>query len=568
MNHSHQHSSSREISLTFRQEQILVLLTEGKSNKEIADELKIQEGTVKQHLFVLFRKLNVSNRGKAVLAASQLLKKINLTSAVNEKKNKNRKTAIGPRKFNYVWRMISVVSVFVPDSSTSTPEMIVLRDQYLYELRDFMSECTEALDGRFISLPYGGMLAWFGHPSAHLDDADRAVCLAQKLQFWSKKYCSVHPIFSDAQSNELMPIGLGVASRAEVVADKTTELLAAESFRLASMLARYARNIGLPLADATTQKLAALSVPWAQVKINDPRLTQNPQRLHGVSAIGQSTLPLPDVRARWMGMPFLDQIFETVEAGVAQWLAVESWPPAATTSLIDAIGNAAAATHEFRLLRLRLPAHGRRDQLISSLIGQVEFSATDLNTEFKSLYSQAAGGDRLAAMLASCADNKNLVVQVYGLKALDTLVTILGERGVELLVSHRILFVVANLRDSGDDQTTIRLLGPRPVNIFSSRSFSMKVPEFDHLPDQIRVDLQALLDSLSSEARALVTLAAAAPDRAIDEFLNQLNYPNHLTQACLNELALSGLVAPRNDGGFQFRDLSTAQAIHKLSISL
>lgn len=568
MNHSHQHSSSREISLTFRQEQILVLLTEGKSNKEIADELKIQEGTVKQHLFVLFRKLNVSNRGKAVLAASQLLKKINSTSAVNEKKNKNRKTAIGPRKFNYVWRMISVVSVFVPDSSTSTPEMIVLRDQYLYELRDFMSECTEALDGRFISLPYGGMLAWFGHPSAHLDDADRAVCLAQKLQFWSKKYCSVHPIFSDAQSNELMPIGLGVASRAEVVADKTTELLAAESFRLASMLARYARNIGLPLADATTQKLAALSVPWAQVKINDPQLIQNPQRLHGVSAIGQSTLPLPDVRARWMGMPFLDQIFETVEAGVAQWLAVESWPPAATTSLIDAIGNAAAATHEFRLLRLRLLAHGRRDQLISSLIGQVEFSATDLNTEFKSLYSQAAGGDRLAAMLASCADNKNLVVQVYGLKALDTLVTILGERGVELLVSHRILFVVANLRDSGDDQTTIRLLGPRPVNIFSSRSFSMKVPEFDHLPDQIRVDLQALLDSLSSEARALVTLAAAAPDRAIDEFLNQLNYPNHLTQACLNELALSGLVAPRNDGGFQFRDLSTAQAIHKLSISL
>ena len=39
--------------LTPRQEQILSLLTEGKSNKEIAEELGIQQGTVKQHLFVL-----------------------------------------------------------------------------------------------------------------------------------------------------------------------------------------------------------------------------------------------------------------------------------------------------------------------------------------------------------------------------------------------------------------------------------------------------------------------------------------------------------------------------------
>jgi len=60
--------------LTPRQEQILSLLTEGKSNKEIAGELGIQQGTVKQHLFVLFRRLGVVNRAKAVIAASQLLK--------------------------------------------------------------------------------------------------------------------------------------------------------------------------------------------------------------------------------------------------------------------------------------------------------------------------------------------------------------------------------------------------------------------------------------------------------------------------------------------------------------
>lgn len=562
-------TTASDLSLTSRQEQLLSLLMEGKSNKEIAEDLNIQQGTVKQHLFVLFRKLNVTSRGKAVLAARHLLKR-NLTvdSSSKDRMGKRRVISSKSAKLSYVWRMISVVSVFVPDSTQTTPDLIVLRDQYLYELRDFMSEATEALDGRFIALPYGGMLAWFGHPAAHVDDCDRAAGLAQKLQQWSDQYCLIHPQVTDPLAPQLKPIGLGVASRAEVVAEKTTELLAAESFRMAAMLARYARSVGRPLADATTQKLAPLSVPWTSVKITDPRLTVDPQKLNGVSALGLYSQPLPDVRSRWMGMPFLDAIFETVDSGVAQWVAVESWPPAATTSLIDAIGNAAVATQKFNMLRLRLPANGRRDQLIASLTSQIETAGSDLDVSNAHAYSYGTSGERLAAMIVDCVKGHSLVIQVYGLKALDALVSILGERGIDLLISHRVLFVVANLRDVGGPQTALRLLGPRPTNLSMSRVFSMKVPDLELLPDQIRVDLQALLDSLSSEARALIVLAAAEPDRAVDEFLSELSFSDQLTQACLNELTISGLVAPRTGGGFQFRDLSTAQAIHKLSISI
>ena len=560
-------TSAADLSLTSRQEQILGLLMEGKSNKEIADDLSIQHGTVKQHLFVLFRKLGVTNRSKAVLAASHLMKSSRPDAGLKNKSGRSRVGVLSAKKLSYVWRMISVVSVFVPDSTAIKPEAIVSRDKYLYDLREMMGEAAEALDGRFISLPYGGMLAWFGHPSAHLDDADRAVQLAQKIQLWSDQYCHEHTIIIDPQVPELKPIGLGIASRAEVVADQTTELLAAESFRMAAMLARHARNIGLPLADAATQKLAPLSVPWLNVKVSFPNHLVDQQRLQGISALGQATLPLPDVRSRWMGMPFLDQIFETVESGVAQWLAVESWPPAATTSLIDAIGNA-AAQRKFKMLRLRFPANGRRDQLISSVSSQIELVASDLGVGHDKLYTQNTSGERLGAMIADCANQDLLVVQVYGFKALDALASVLGERGIDSLVSHRILFVVANLRDSGSAQTTIRLLGPRPTNMPMSRVFSMKVPDLDVLPDQIRVDLQALIDSLSEESRTLITLAASHPERAIDECLDELKYAHHQTQTCLNELTMSGLVAPRSGGGFQFRDLTTAQAIHKLSISL
>lgn len=540
---------------------------EGKSNKEISEALQIQLGTVKQHLFVLFRKLGVTNRAKAVLAANHVMKAHRsdaLTPITLGAKSASARADVH-KKPNYVWRMISVVAIFLPDAAVKTPEMHIERDRFLANLRGAMGEAAEALDGRFVSLPYGGMLAWFGHPAAHVDDADRAVHLAQHIQAWSDQYCLEHPTL-EFSNQGLKSIGIGVASRPEVVAEKTAELSAAESFRLAAILARHARNIGRPLADAATQKLAPLSVPWLSVKISSQAKPVDDLRLNGIAALGDATLALPDVRTRWMGMPFLDSIFQTVESGVAQWLAVESWPPAATTSLIDAIGNA-AALRKFKMLRLRSPANGRRDRLLISFSAQAELVATELGVDSAQLYTHATSGERLAAMIADCAEVGSLVVQVYGFKALDAFSNILGERGVDILVSRRVLIVVANLRDSGHEQTTIRLLGPRPTHMPLSRIFSMQVPDIDVLPDSIRVDLQALMDSLSESSRALITAAAVDSDRAIDEFVEELGFVHHQTQSCLSELTSSGLLAPRAGGGFQFRDMATAQAINKLSVS-
>jgi len=52
--------------LTQRQKQILTLMQQGKVNKEIAKDLNISLGTVKQHLVTIFKKLNVKNRTMAV----------------------------------------------------------------------------------------------------------------------------------------------------------------------------------------------------------------------------------------------------------------------------------------------------------------------------------------------------------------------------------------------------------------------------------------------------------------------------------------------------------------------
>lgn len=57
--------------LSDRQRSALLLAVRGKSNKEIARELKVSEGTVKQHLSTAFRLLGVSNRTEAVFVMAK-----------------------------------------------------------------------------------------------------------------------------------------------------------------------------------------------------------------------------------------------------------------------------------------------------------------------------------------------------------------------------------------------------------------------------------------------------------------------------------------------------------------
>jgi DNA-binding NarL/FixJ family response regulator len=56
-------------SLTQRETDILGLLSEGRSNRDISRALFLSEKTVKAHLAAIFRKLGVSNRTQAAMAA-------------------------------------------------------------------------------------------------------------------------------------------------------------------------------------------------------------------------------------------------------------------------------------------------------------------------------------------------------------------------------------------------------------------------------------------------------------------------------------------------------------------
>jgi DNA-binding NarL/FixJ family response regulator len=64
---------TRVAGLTSRQMEVVRLLAKGLSNKAIARELGVSEGTIKVHLLAVFRALDVRNRTAAVLAAQRFL---------------------------------------------------------------------------------------------------------------------------------------------------------------------------------------------------------------------------------------------------------------------------------------------------------------------------------------------------------------------------------------------------------------------------------------------------------------------------------------------------------------
>ena len=63
---------NRLSTLTPQQVRVLMMLSEGLLNKQIAFELKVSEATVKAHVSAILQKLNVESRTQAVIAASRI----------------------------------------------------------------------------------------------------------------------------------------------------------------------------------------------------------------------------------------------------------------------------------------------------------------------------------------------------------------------------------------------------------------------------------------------------------------------------------------------------------------
>ena len=529
-------------SLTARQREVVELVAHGMSNKEIANELNISEGTVKQHIFAIFRIFNVTSRAKLALIGQRL----------SPQREVGRKNAVlAPNQnMQYSWRLISAVAVNIPELAITDPQKVVERNQQLMHLRHAIERMVLALDGSSMPMPDGGVLIWFGHPTTHIDDPQRASMLAQGIR---------NHITTEMGLG--FGLGLGIATVAEVVPSDSSQLMFASAFQKASMLGKKSSELGLSLANALTQRLCKSSLTWLELRPKQDKADlKNTKAKEVIYAISTPSGKRGLVEHAWGELHFLSSVFDTTKNGIAQWVSVESWPPTLANSLIDAIG-ADAQQAGFTALRLHLPSSKRQDVALASMLTQMEMAIkrSDLPAQ-----KSDTTLDRLLSMLWRVSSHAPVVLQVYGIQSLAAFQAAIGQRGIDRLVGLKVLIVLANLRDSQKPKTSIRVLGARPDNLVFTRVHTMAEPAIDLLPEGVMVDMQAMVDDLSPAARQIIFAAAESPGQGIDTLLPRLSIPRPVLQMALQELSNTGLITPRDDNHFDFRDALTISAITQL----
>ncbi|WP_348771460.1 LuxR C-terminal-related transcriptional regulator [Azospirillum sp. SYSU D00513] len=149
---------------TRRQLEILALLKAGKANKEIAYQLGIGIGTVKQHVVALFKKLNVTNRAMAVSRGFGLATDGGALSG---------DALSAPLDVSIELRPVVVLSL-----ETDSPGSAGLPD---HALQGAVSAAVAGLDAVLVVPPDGGLDVIFGLHCVGEDDVLKAVAVARAV---------------------------------------------------------------------------------------------------------------------------------------------------------------------------------------------------------------------------------------------------------------------------------------------------------------------------------------------------------------------------------------------------
>lgn len=524
-----------EAPLSGRQAQILRLIAQGKSNKEIAHQLGLATGTVKQHVYALFRKLGVRNRTMAVVrgtgSAPGAAQGEGPSAAAAERTGAATQATV-PEELRYARRLVTAVVVEPRPAPIGTSRDAADNERRIGVLRAWIERLAFGFDARPELLPGGGIATWFGQPVAHGDDAERAVAFVRALS-------------RGASAEAGIAWAAGIGTVAEVVGEGERSSVAYRTFRVATLLASLAQP-DAPLACELTSQLAALPPAAGNGATDASR-----QRPPGATLVAAAPPPLLAVARQWGGLPFIPELVANVQRGRSQWLGVESWPPEAGTRLIGAIGECLAARGlSVGCLWMPAPTSG---EVAQRLIGQLRGASMPRHG--------APIPGTLPDALAALAARGPAVLLAYGIDALPTLKATLGARALERLRALPLAIVAGAMHRSGAPQTVVRLLGPYPGASPFVRVLRMQVPEGRSRPPQgIRPDVQAVLDTVSSEARAIARVASNPRSCDVAAVAQALGMaPEAVIERC-RELETSGLLSV-NAGRLEFRDETTAAAV-------
>ena len=160
--HTQPPSAEQDARLTPRQKQILALLKAGKVNKEIALELGVGLGTVKQHMVALFKRLNVTNRVMAVSRAY----------ALSDRAADSAETGASS---HLEWRPVTVLALSLGERAPDGGADADAHGRGWQALHTVAAGVAYDFDGVMVARPSGGVDIFFGIQCVRETDALRAI---------------------------------------------------------------------------------------------------------------------------------------------------------------------------------------------------------------------------------------------------------------------------------------------------------------------------------------------------------------------------------------------------------
>ncbi|MEO5347380.1 MAG: LuxR C-terminal-related transcriptional regulator [Magnetococcus sp. YQC-9] len=170
-----------QLPLTKRQIEILKLVQAGYSNKEVARRLEISDGTVKQHLVEIFRRLKVNNRTKAAQLVTRAEEEFFFLSPAQKEDTSRNRTVVRPPTSTALLQPLHCISM-----RPHAPSALLHRlgTESFNRLNRLLRETCASAARRFEGVVQGsieGPLILFGVRIAREDDVLRATCCAGML---------------------------------------------------------------------------------------------------------------------------------------------------------------------------------------------------------------------------------------------------------------------------------------------------------------------------------------------------------------------------------------------------
>lgn len=468
--------------LSSRQKEILKLLAKGMSNKEIAAELAITEGTVKQHLFTLFRKLGVTNRLKATLLADELLNQD--TEEVHDDPLGASYLQDLPK--DYAWRLVTAVHVRIHPEEAGESQSMAAENDHIGLLVKRAQALAAILQGTASFIPEREIVATFGAPKGHLDDASRAIIFARLLCRFINERLKV-------------ACGMGIATTTTLVSFTEEPLYRSDAYRLARDLATHA-TAGQILATDLSCKMAGPLFTYRQYE------SASDDKHFIIKEVDWNSAVDPDKIKLRIQLPFFNELITKAWANQTQWVKIRGWPPTACMELLDIFALHGRARN-LRVGGFRLASGLTLESQVRNLHHQLYLlGLLKIPPGGEHVASQIDGDSHrfLKALEDSAKGDTVTLLLLYGANSLDTFIKITQTCDLTNLSNLPLIIVATGELAHSSPELVVELLENHPAPTGKHLSFHLTLPESLSVPTGFTRDFATLLETLSPEARRAI----------------------------------------------------------------